>query len=560
MKLHLRLATAFLGIALPIAALAVAPGSVSGLSGNAQPDGSIIIRWTLLPDPTIVLYRLYYSAESILDSEGLYDDYEETEGPVSEFIFYSPPKQASLFVTVLAVNSSGEESEAFAEEVRVDIPKKPAQPIAAPAPIPAPVPVPVSPPLTVPTPTPTPIPAPAGAASSSAFSIDVQIPSLEEIQQLILNAANVPQPTAVQSSSAAAVPPPKSSAAPVVAPVISSSSSSLPPPVLTLPSSTPAATAPSAAVPTLTAPPQDGKVHLLIAEALSPIQVKLTMSTAVAVEPTGAPQAFRIEGPNGTDLHITQLLISDKLVILDTVGQQKGVTYTVRLSEPLMGTAGEPLDLQDRSAVFTGHELGSNSVSAPATTANAFDPMLPTDVTGFRLRAVPDAGGKTYTVTAQWQPDLSRTDLAYYLVSQSLDGGATFSEPEMAPMDIGGIEIKGAQPGELGISLRVVNIYGKTSAGVFDKVTLPGEVPARTPFPSPAPSLPPSTSLPPTPALSPEILAMIRNSQKPRTIPTIKEAHTDRLSQSGIGLFAVGSSMIGSFVGWKRAKKIGAGR
>ncbi len=564
MNLRLRIAIALTGIALPIAALAAAPSAVSGLSGNAQPDGSIIIRWAALPDPTIVLYRLYYSAESILDSEGLYDDYEETEGPVSEFVFYNPPKQTSLFVTVLAVNSSGEESEAFAEEVRVDIPKKTTQPQPAPAPTPTPTPTPA--------PIPAPIPSPAAAAASSAFSVDIQIPSMEMIQQMILNSTQTPPTPAVQSSSAVAVVAASSSAAPVQAssaaavavPVVASSaapvaaSSSVPPPVLNLPSSAPAPTTGGAVtVPTFTQPLQDGKVHLLIAEALSPIQVKLTMSTAVTIEPTAAPRAFRIVGANGTPLHISQLLISDRIVILDTAQQQKGALYTVQLSEPLIGMAGEILDTVDRSAVFSGHELGSVSASPLAIAPSVYDPLVPGDVIGFRLRATPDVGGKTYTVTAQWQPDLTRNDLAYYMVRQSLDGGATFSEPEMAPMDIGGLEIKGAQPGELGISLSVVNIYGKTSTGVFDKITLPGEAPIRAPVLPAAVSTQPLPQLPVLPVVPQQTVVPVMTSQKPWNVPMVKPRHTDHLSKSGMGLFVVGSSMIGSYVGWRRGKKLG---
>jgi hypothetical protein len=141
------------------------------------------------------------------------------------------------------------------------------------------------------------------------------------------------------------------------------------------------------------------------------------------------------------------------------------------------------------------------------------------------------------------------------MVRQSLDGGVTFSEPEMAPMDIGGIEIKGAQPGVLGITLSVVNIYGKESPGVFDTVTLAGDVPVRTAPPVAAP-VQPALQSPVKPPVPQKATVVVKNNQKPRSVPMVKGGHTDRLSQTGMGLFVVGSSMVGSYVGWRRSKKV----
>lgn len=533
MTIRTRLSAALCSFALPILCVAAAPGPVTNLSGEAMPDGKVVVRWDPLPGADIVLYRLYYSADSILESEGLYDDFEETNGAVTEFTFTDPPKQSFLFITVLGVNSVGEESDSFMEEIRIDL--------AAQAPAPTPTPKPVQP-----------VASSAAAASSSSLGfvapvIDIKLPTLEELGVFGQNGVT-PTPTPValppvasRASSSSLAPAPLAVSSSSIAPA--ASRASVAPPVLTLPP-TPTVTNVNPSVPMLTAPPSDGYVHLLSAEALSPTQVKLTFSAEVMIDEASAPGALRIEGLGG-NLHITQLRISDKIMVLETAPQQRGSTYRVILSEPLQSTAGEPLHATDRSATFAGHELGDAPQAPPAV----YNPAFAKDVMGFRLQATPETGGKTYTVLAQWDPDLSRGDIAYYVVRQTLDGGLTYSDPEPVPMDIGGIEIKGAQPGSLGISLNVVNVYGAVSTGVFSTVTLPGNVPVGAPTAPPVPPMPL-----PVPALPP-LTSMVQGS-----IPHMVQGHSiiarkDNLSKTGIGLFAAGSSCIGALIGWKRSKR-----
>jgi hypothetical protein len=536
-------------MALPAFCMAAAPGPVSNLSGELSPDGEVVVRWDPLQDKNIVLYRLYYSAESIIDSQGLYDDFEETLEPVPEFIFTNPPKQEALYVTVLAVNSSGEESESFAEEIRIDL-----------TPAPAPSTPPPAQPKTPPVAAQSSAPAAWTVPSSATFvppTPDIALPTIPDLGILTGNgrsSAGAAQSAWMAVPTMPQVPPP---------PAASSSSSSsssiapqvLPPPVLTLPKG-PKAQGGSASVPTLAPPPSDGTVHLLSAEALSPTQVKLAFSAPVTIDALSAPQAFHIEGPGGTSLHITQMLMSDQMVILDTAEQQKGSPYTVLLREPLRGERGEPLHPQDRKADFVGHELSTAIASTPVT--SAYDPLRPSDVLGFRLRATPDLGAKTYTVLAQWQADVSRSDIAYYVVRQSLDGGTTFSDPQTVPMDIAGIEIKGAQPGTLGIALSVVNIYGGVSAGVFDAVTLPGATPSAPIAPPPAAATP-QLPAPVQPQIPAEILAMMQGkmpARKPVVKPVVsKDARAKNLSKTGVGLLAVGSSVVGAFAGWRKTTK-----
>lgn len=480
---RLRPAAIALGLVMPIAVLA-APPPVSGLSGTYEADGSVRVEWQPSPDSSVVRYRLYYSSESILGSEGIYDDFEETDGAETEFIFETPPTKNALYVTVLAVNSAGEESAAFVEEVTVDLSQ----------------------------------PRPSESQSRSS---DFEVPTL--------------------LSRPSMEPEPESPA----------------PPVLTLPETAFSSVAQSSSVqtsiPTHTEPVSDGRAHLLLAEALSPIQVKMTFSGPVTVDPQAAPQAFSIVGPERRPLRITQILISEQIIVADTEQQMKGAVYNVKLSEPLHGINGEPLDATDRTAFFTGHEQGLDPVMAPISQPPIaqYDPMHPTDVVGFMLRASPESGG-AYTVTAQWQPDAARGDIAHYLIRQTLDGGRTFSEPQTVAMDIAGVEFMGVQQGSFGVSLQVVNVYGGVSAGVFDFVTLPG---GATPPPVTQGSVAVTNGQNMIPSLNfAEMAAQAQTDAM--QLQQWQRVNRGDLPSSGIGLVAAGASLAGACMGWRKARKL----
>lgn len=464
---RLRSLAIVLGFLIPTITLAAPPPAVTGLSGTQEANGEVRIEWQPSTDSSVVRYRLYYSSESILESGGVYDDFEETQGTENVFVFTTPPVMGSLYVTVLAVNNVGEESESFVEEVHIDL---------------------------------------AQAAASS------EAPRLEQSSRSMQ----------AQSSSAASV---------LMVPSSSSSSASV------------------QSIPTYTEPVDDGRVHLLLAEALSPIQVKLTFSGPVTVDPQAAPQAFMIVGPGGAPLPITQILVSDTVVVADTQTQQKGAVYNVKLSEPLQGTNSQPLDATDRTAFFTGHELGTDQTAPVVPTAPVVtDPTKPADVMGFSLHAVPELGG-TYTVVAQWQADITRGDIAHYAVRQSLDGGQTFGQPQMVPMDIAGVEFAGVQPGMFGISLQVVNVYGATSTGVFDSVTLAGNGAVPTMPPVQGSVTPPVwPTMPPVGSVVPSVDVLTEQR-------ILAEIRARNLANSGFGLFAVGSSCIGAYAGWRKMKK-----
>lgn len=458
--LRLRFIAIVLGLLIPASTLAAPPPPVTGLSGEQQAHGEVRIEWEPSQDIAVVRYRLYYGAESILESGGMYDDFEETQGTENVYVFVTPPTTGALYVTVLAVNNAGEESESFAEEVKVNITAN-----------------------TVPR---------LETSSSSEATVSSADSSVLEIPQQA--------PSSGQSLRS------------------------------------------QANIPVYTEPVSDGRVHLLLAEALSPMQVKLTFSEPVTVEPDLAPQAFSIESPGGKPLRITQVLLSEHIVVADTEMQQKGLVYNVKLREPLRGTNNEPLDATDRTAFFTGHDQGTTPAAVQPSPGAPYDPRTPGDVMDFALRATPEAGG-TYTVTARWQADITRGDIAHYVIRQSLDGGRTFSEPQMVPMDVAGVELQGVQPGSFGISLHVVNVYGGTSGGVFDSVMLPGSVAP----PVAAQEFTPSAWPPPT------VFADVLAQPQTRRAEIVSD---NRLSQSGIGLLVIGYSLMGACVGWRKAKKL----
>ncbi|MDD5623298.1 MAG: hypothetical protein PHI23_01150 [Candidatus Peribacteraceae bacterium] len=104
---------------LPATVLA-APANVTGIQVEQRPEG-ILVSWDKPQEAEdIVSYRVYYGQESILETEGEYDDFEDTEGPVLELMLKNiSPLPAELFVAVMAVDAEGEESPYFVEEASI---------------------------------------------------------------------------------------------------------------------------------------------------------------------------------------------------------------------------------------------------------------------------------------------------------------------------------------------------------------------------------------------------------------------------------------------------------
>lgn len=116
------------------AAAAAAPANVTGIAAALE-DGKVHVTWTKLDATDLAQYRVFYSHTSILDNNGLYDDYEQADASASELTLQTVPPVDTLYVAVLAVDTKGEESPLFQEEASVALRPggAPAQPASQPA-------------------------------------------------------------------------------------------------------------------------------------------------------------------------------------------------------------------------------------------------------------------------------------------------------------------------------------------------------------------------------------------------------------------------------------------
>src|SRR3989344_396513 len=115
-----RVLLATLVLSWPFSAHAAPPEGVSGIFA-ANKGGTVHVQWNAPQEgEDIASYRVYYSQESILQNGGQYDDFETTDGAVIEHDLKDAPHANPLYISVLAVNSAGEESHFFLEEVSVN--------------------------------------------------------------------------------------------------------------------------------------------------------------------------------------------------------------------------------------------------------------------------------------------------------------------------------------------------------------------------------------------------------------------------------------------------------
>ena len=97
-----------------------APSPVTGITANVI-NGQVVVQWNAITTDPIDYYRVYYSNYSILDNEGLYDDFEVTEGDETNLTFVPPEQFNDLYIAVIAVATTGVESEFFTEEAYVKV-------------------------------------------------------------------------------------------------------------------------------------------------------------------------------------------------------------------------------------------------------------------------------------------------------------------------------------------------------------------------------------------------------------------------------------------------------
>lgn len=431
----------------PLHVYAIAPGTVTGTQAQAQEDGTISVQWNPAAGD-IVAYRIYFSQKSILENDGYYDDVETAAGQATNYVLTGvPPSFTSVYVSVMAVNTQGEESPYFTEEVRVD--RTAAQ-----------------------------VPPPVPESSSSAMSVGM---------------------------------PASSSAASAVA----------------------------------------STLHLLSAQALSATRVGLTFSAQPVIDAALAPSAFSIIDAQGIALPIEQLTIEGQNVSVQTMRQAAGVVYQMRLTEPLIGEGGLPLDPIDRTAFFTGHSTGLTPEEAQARapalqqqTASSQQSVPPglnqqqtgglPDVVNFRLDASPQTN-QLFKITAQWEYDPATPEGAFIVVRQSRDGGRTFSTPEFLPGNLDGVEIPNVTPQYFGLAVYVADAEGHSSPGVLRSIFA-----WNTPEPVPAASV--------TPPASSSVSSL--SAVTPPSTPKAKS-----LSQTGAGAMT-GLAALGAFIGWRKARKM----
>ncbi len=118
MRTFVRLLSLLAVVSMVSVASAAAPAGVTGIKATEK-DGRAVVTWNAVPGGKIAKYRIYYSGVSIIGNDGDYDDYEETKDNKTQWTLQTAPTKGTLYVSVLAVNDKGEESELFTEEAKV---------------------------------------------------------------------------------------------------------------------------------------------------------------------------------------------------------------------------------------------------------------------------------------------------------------------------------------------------------------------------------------------------------------------------------------------------------
>lgn len=114
-----------------VAFAAGTPPNVTSIQANLE-GTTLKASWS--PVDGAAFYRVYFSHASILDNNGNYDDFERTSGADAMYTFTKLPLSSeNIFISVLAVNAEGIESEGFEVEATVTVPKTAPTPSSVPA-------------------------------------------------------------------------------------------------------------------------------------------------------------------------------------------------------------------------------------------------------------------------------------------------------------------------------------------------------------------------------------------------------------------------------------------
>ncbi|PIR48994.1 hypothetical protein COU80_01110 [Candidatus Peregrinibacteria bacterium CG10_big_fil_rev_8_21_14_0_10_55_24] len=398
-------------------ALATPPAYVTGLRAELQEDGSVKVEWNAQPGEDVAYYRVYYSFESILENGGLYDDFEQTDGVQTEFVFADPPDVGTLFIAVIGVSPAGEDINLFVEEVAVNLTET------------------VSPPMEEEEEQPQ-----SEEEEPQTMEIreeTVTLPIEEQEQPTIPTEAGVDfpsEPTSVQLTSAVALSPTEVE--------------------ITL--NTP-----------VTVEPEQAPLAFRIVDAVGTslriarmIIQGTTMRVTTAQQEQGRIYEFSmrspVRSPQGLPLDVVQNRVYFE-------GHPQGSAPT--------GPQPQPADWEQARA-----QGGVPTETTPTEVQQNSTAQL----TNFRLAALAQGNG-LYTVTAVWDVIGNIDSLAYLLTNQSRDGGKTFGASQMVNPGVGGAQIPDVSPGMFGLSVALVQRDGGILPGGFQNIVLGTSAVAGTP-------------------------------------------------------------------------------
>ena len=467
------------------------PSPVTNLQARIE-NGVVDIRWDPSQDQNISYYRVYYSNQSILENGGIYDDFEATPGPEANYILQYRPTGQVLYISVLAVDNQNNEGGVFVEETVVVV---------------------------------------------NQNEGNAEAPVLQELPNFVPPEQDIP--------------PQNSPDLPPLPPDVPANNEWQPD---NAPMEQQVEQEPVNQLPEWQATDLGGALHLLFTEVRSPTEIYLILSTRPFVEPADAPQAFSITDSDGNPLHITSVFIDRENVTVNTEVQTRMKVYEIKLSEPLRGIGGEPLDAVNRQSFFDGHPDGKTDdpsqqqVLEPPPLTNE-QIMNPDGIQNLRLTTSSTLDG-TYTVSARWDIEDVYRNLASYSIRQSRDGGNVFGEAEITPFTINGLDVPGVTPGEYGLGISVTNTLGYSSSEVF--VTIPvGPQDAPEPPQDPPPP-------PPEPEIQPEPIPQTEEEEAMKEPEPVVAygVDTDNLAQSGAGFLLGSIAILGALLGWRRVYKV----
>lgn len=477
----------FAALLVPAALHAQSPSAVTGITATADENNRVTVTWNAPPEQNIAYYRVYFSSQSILDNGGVYDDFEATSGPQTTYTLSGQPAWRTLYIAVLAVNDQGTEGEVFTEEAVAVLAQG-----EAPAMNPKLQMLPERP-RTEPV---------QGATSSQASSTQTfNVISRSEKRETQEEAQARIQQIREQVTG----------------------------------------------LPSWEERDLEGALHLLLTDVLSSKQIRLLFSGAPTVEPERAPEAFSITDSNGSTLRIESILISGESITVNTETHAKDMMYQIKLSEPLRGTDGSPLHATNRQGFFRGHADGKvkEAPARPAVPAPRTPEQIasPEGIRNLQLSTASHLDG-TYIVKARWDVDNLYGDLLYYSFRQSRDGGVTFSDAELLPFSIDGVDIPGVTPGEYGLSIRVINSYGYASAEVFASTRVGPQEPPPAPKPASPPPADVTEAEQPAPEPSDPAPVEMPAEEEPAAPKeeeaVVRHVGSKNLAQTGAGILAAG--------------------